>query len=61
MMERKEMEDIIERVIGDNVICIDKSCVDSSILSKEVIVSDKWIAKRITRILRESLKKKKSA
>ncbi len=55
-MKKQDMIDKIEDTITKNVICLDASCIDDSILSKEFIVTPKWIAKLIVRELDDKLK-----
>ena len=48
---KEEVSKIIEKVLKENVICIDKKYKGDSIIDKHSVVKESWLSERIKRSL----------
>jgi hypothetical protein len=53
-MDEEQVKAAIEKVLKEHAICVDKDTAESSQINKEVIISERWISRRVLKEIKES-------
>ena len=51
----------VERILNENVICVDKDYLDTCAIHKKAIVSPKWLSKKVIKRLEQTHSSKKES